>query len=267
MPNFLCSKWLITICIAGLAFFAPHCLATDGQAARFISIFPCDEINLYLENGEDEDINDYDICLIGHVKTEQPIYLLASDTVCKTQTEAAKELELEGRADIMITPVSLGNCDSADYFLAWKGEKPSSFRPLQLIQETATDKISAIDKAVRTVFPAETSHQVIDNTFAVTPVLYKPLPQSSDIYIVHYITKDPLQEEALYGPIFWYAKGAVTLLDNQAEIAAFFSMYQNRYLLLRHIDWQGYETLSEQILNITDKGISIVHHVTAFTAD
>jgi len=244
---------IIAVSLLPLLAFA----AGDKPASPFISIFSCDESSPRVEEG--------DVCLIGEFTEGETVYLLAEDIVCRAKTGEAEMLEREVGAEFMITPVELGNCDPADYFLAWRGKKPTSFRPLSLIQETSVDKRSKVDAAIRKGYLTEEILAAFEGTLEAAPILYKPFPKQPDLFLVQYITAQPVQEGDLYGPLFWYAKGRVEIVDAQASIAAFFSLQNDKYLLLRHDCWQGCGELSEKLLNVSEKRLTIIHQDASFS--
>lgn len=231
--------------------------AIKSPSSSFISIFSCDESNPRVEEG--------DVCLIGEFREGESVYLLAEDIVCKAKTGESEMLEREVGAEFMITPVELGNCDPADYFLAWRGKKPASFRPLSLIQETSVEKRSKVDATIRKGYLTEEIAAAFEGTLEAAPILYKPFPKRPDLFLVQYITAQPLQEGDLYGPLFWYAQGRVELVDAQASIAAFFSLQNEKFLLLRHDCWQGCGELSEKLLNVSEKGFTVIHQDASFS--
>lgn len=225
--------------------------------SSFISLFSCDETS--------PRVIDADVCLIGELKEGETVYLLAEDIVCKAKTGEAEMLEREVGPEFMITPVELGDCDTADYYLAYRGKKPTSFSPMGMAQETSVSIRSRIDAAIRNGHLPDEMIKTFEGTLEAAPILYKPLPKQPDIYLVQYITAQPLQEGDLYGPVFWYAKGRVELIDAQASITAYFRIQNERYLLLRHDCWQGCGELSEKVFRVTEKGLSVIHQDASFS--
>lgn len=233
------------------------CAAGEKSTAPFLSIFSCDEAN--------PKAIDEEICLVGELKEGQAVYLLSDTVVCRAEAQEAEMLEREVGPEFMITPVDLGDCDTADYYLAWHGKKPAGFRPLSLVQETSVTTRSKVDSAIRKGHLTEEMLAAFEGTIEVAPVLYRLFAKQPDSFLVQYITSQPLQEGDMYGPVFWYTKGRVELIDPQASITAYFRMQGDHFLLLRHECWQGCGEVSEQVFKVSEKGFAPVYHNDAFS--
>lgn len=231
--------------------------AGDKPASPFISIFSCDEAN-------PTDI-DEEVCLIAELKEGKAVYLLSDDVLCRTEAEESVLFEREVGSEFMITPVELGECDAADYYLAWRSKEPKDFQPLDLAEETSPKMRAQINAAVRKGHLTADMVAAFDGTLKPEPLLYKPFAKRSDIFLVHYVTSRPLEEGDLYGPLFWYAKGRVHMIDTQASMAAYFRIQGQLYLMLRHGCWEGCGEAGEKVIAISEKGITLIHHNTVFS--
>jgi hypothetical protein len=233
-------------------------LAADGKGmSPFISIFSCDEAN-------PKDV-DEEVCLIAELKEGQAVYLLSDDVVCQVEAQEPAMLEREVGSEFMMTPVDVGDCDAADYYIAWRGKEPKSFQSLEFTQESSAKLRAQVAAAVRKEHLTAGMISAFEGTLKPEPILYKPFAKRSDIFLVQYVTSRPLEEDDLYGPLFWYAKGRVQLIDTQASIAAFFRLQGAHYIVLRHGCWEGCGEVGEKVLAISEKGASLIHHDTSFS--
>lgn len=245
--------FIIAACLVPLM----ACAAEDKPASPFISIFSCDEAN-------PKDI-DEEVCLVGEFEEGQIVYLLSNEVVCRVETQESVALEREVGSEFMITPVDLEGCDEADYYLSYRGKKPASFNPLALVQETGVAMRTKVDAAIRNGYLTGEIVAAFEGTLEAAPILYKPFAKRPDRFLVQYITSQPLQEGDLYGPIFWYAKGKVELVDTQARIDAYFRFGREHFLLLRHECWQGCGEVSEKVMKVTEEGLVLIHQDTSFS--
>lgn len=251
MNHLILSAFLF--CLLSSAAYA----AGANAKSPFISIFSCDEAN-------PKEI-DEEVCLIADLKEGKPVYLLSDDVLCRTEAEESVLFEREVGSEFMITPVELGECDAGDYYLAYPGKEPKGFQPLDLAEETSPKMRAQINAAVRKGHLTSPMITAFDGTLKAEPLLYKPFAKRSDIFLVHYVTSRPLEEGDLYGPLFWYAKGHVQMIDTQASIAAYFRIQGQLYLMLRHGCWEGCGDAGEKVMMLSEKGITLIHHNTVFS--
>jgi hypothetical protein len=177
--------------------------ATKSPSSSFISIFSCDESNPRVEEG--------DVCLIGEFREGESVYLLAEDIVCKAKTGESEMLEREVGAEFMITPVELGNCDPADYFLAWAA-KAGQLSAAVAHQKPLSRNDSKVDATIRKGYLTEEIAAAFEGTLEAAPILYKPLPKRPDSFLVQYITAQPCRRESLRTALL-VPQGRVELVD------------------------------------------------------
>jgi hypothetical protein len=247
-------KRSVFICLIILS--AIHAPAFAG-ASPFVSVFPCDEANI-------DDI-DEDLCVIGNFRAGQTVFLLSDDVVCHAETGEPFLLEREVGPEFMIAPVDTGDCDDAEYYLAYRGSEPKQFRPLTMEHEKSAKIRARVNETLRNGHLTRKLIDAFEGTLKAEPILYKPFPKRADILLVHYITEKPREEDALYGPLFWYTKDRVHLIDSQASIAAYFRMQGQQYLLLRHSCWEGCGERSDVVFHLSEERISLIHQDDSFS--
>lgn len=231
--------------------------AIAAGTSPFVSVFSCDEANM-------EDI-DEDLCVVGNFREGQTVFLLSDDVVCRAETGEPVLLEREVGPEFMIAPVDTGDCDDAEYYLAYRGAEPRQFRPLELKQEKSANIRVRVNETLRKGPLTKKLVDAFEGTLKAEPLLYKPFPKRADILLVHYITEKPREEGDLYGPLFWYTKDRVHLIDAQASIAAYFRLEGRQYIMLRHSCWEGCGERSDVVFHLSEQRISLIHQDDSFS--
>ncbi|HMK42984.1 MAG TPA: hypothetical protein VK445_02485 [Dissulfurispiraceae bacterium] len=223
----------------------------------FISIFSCD--------GSSPKEIDEDICLVGVLKEGLPVYLLSDEVLCQAETREAVMLEREVGAEFMMTPVEWDGCDNADYYLAYRGRQPKNFESLEFEEEDSAAIRTSVDTAVRNGHLTAAMNNTFAGTLKSEPLLYKPFAKRSDMFLAQYATSRPSKEDDVYGPLFWYAKGSVKLIDAQARIAAVFRIDGRLYFMLQHECWDGCGEYTEKVYSLSEKGFVLVYQNSALS--
>lgn len=90
------------------------------------------------------------------------------------------------------------------------------------------------------------------------PILYVPITNSKNVYIVQYeleFEKDPSKK---YGPLFLFADGKITKIDGEAEITKAFMLNGRFFVLLDHGCWQGCGNIYTILLEIEGSNFKLL---------
>lgn len=209
---------------------------------------------------------DFKPCLIGKFPSSMSINLLSliSSSICKAKTLITfdyEEYPFSSEDPLQATSVDTEECKQLrQYTLAYLEKNVFEYQTLPLIKNTMRSVKKHVDKIVRTNSLAndllkkwdEYLKQDISYSKPVllskVPVLYVPIPNLKEIYIVQYL----LPYEKKYGPLFFYAKNKVVEIDSEGKIIKMFKLNGRHFVMFDSSCWVGCGDGYTALLEIRD---------------
>ncbi len=177
-----------------------------------------------------------DLSLIGTFPSGKNITLLSksSSDICITKTLESfnYSFEVAGK-DIPATHLDFKVCKKTKWFdLAYIGKDVSEYRIMQLDQNTSESKINDIDSLIKGKGVLKKNEGIDPEFLSKKPILYAPISESKNVYIVHYLYNIINHPNAKHGPLFFSADGQIAKMDSDAEIIRAFVVNGRFFILL-----------------------------------
>lgn len=238
-------RYLITI-IALIIYAFAHPQIAESKSSEFVLTFNC---------GNEKN---FKLCLIGKFPPSKSITLLSfnnSDT-CKTKaikTFDYKEYPYDYGESLKVTPVDTMKCRQPEqYTLAYLEKDVFEFQHISMVQESSKAMIDKIDKIIRNSISLTESERYFGRYLSKIPVLYIPVPDYKDTYIVQYILYPYHRPNTKYGPLFFYANNKVVEIDGEGEITKTFKLNGRYFVMFDHGCWGGCGDINTTLLEIQD---------------
>jgi hypothetical protein len=230
------------IIIFALIFFAFACpQIVECKSSQFVRTCYC---------GSEKS---FKLCLIGKFPPSTTINLLSQkdSKTCKATTREIinyTEYPYDVGESLKLTYVDT-TCDKpVEYTLAYLENDVSEYQLTTIGQETNSSTIDKVDKMIRDSNLMKESEVFFSTFLLEKPILYIPVPEYSNTYIVQYVIH-PYPRPVKYGPLFFYTNNRVIKIDSEAEIIKTFKLNGRYFVLFDHSCWEGcgnvYTTLLE----------------------
>jgi hypothetical protein len=196
------------------------------------------------------------ISLIGTFPSSTTATLLSeSDSdICITKTLESFNYQNEGGdiKDIQATHIDFKICKQPERFkLAYLGKNVFEYQLTTMGQEASSIVIDKVDKMIRESNLLKKSEEVpFSDLLLKKPILYIPVPEYGNTYIVQYVIHPYPRTDVKYGPLFFYSNNKVIKIDREAEITKTFKLNGRYFVLFDHSCWLGCGDVCTGLLEI-----------------
>jgi hypothetical protein len=236
----------LMIIIALICFTLIYTQSAYSKPAEFARTFNCGNEKAYK------------LCLIGKYPPSKSINLLSqsNSNICKTKTLNTfnyEEYPYDGGQPLPVTTVDTKKCTHPEqYTLAYLEENIDGYQLTAMVLEADKSTIHKADATTRKSKLLIESEKLFSKYLLKEPVLYRPVQNYIDTYIVQYVVH-PYPRPVKYGPLFFYANNKITIIDSEATITKTFSLNGRYFVMYDHGCWEGCGNNYVVVLEIQDK--------------